>query len=63
MSESKNKAYAKYQKEKCTGLYLKLNKETDRDIIQFLEVVGNKQGTIKRLIREEIKQNEKYDYI
>lgn len=31
---------------------LKLEQETDRDIINFLERVDNKQGLIKKLLRE-----------
>lgn len=30
------------------------NKKTDSDIIEHLETVGNKQGYIKKLIREDI---------
>ena len=33
------------------------NKETDADILQRLETVGNKQGYIKKLIRDDIKNN------
>lgn len=53
-TEAKNKAWSKYQKDKCKGVYLKLNKETDKDIIEILESVYNKQGYIKRLIRSDI---------
>ena len=41
-----------YDKANTKGLYIKLNKKTDADIIEFLETVGNKQGLIKSLIRE-----------
>lgn len=41
----------RYQKEKCKCITLKLNKETDADVIEILESVGNKQGFIKSLIR------------
>lgn len=40
-----------YDKVNCKGLYIKLNKKTDADIIEFLDSVGNKQGLIKELIR------------
>ena len=33
------------------GLYLKLNKRTDADILEALESVSNKQGLIKTLLR------------
>lgn len=43
----------RYQKEKCKCITLKLNKETDADVIEILESVGNKQGYIKELIRKD----------
>lgn len=49
----KEKEYSKrYQKEKCKGVYLKLHKTRDADIIEILEAVDNKQGFIKDLIRQ-----------
>ena len=36
------------------GVYLKLNKEADSDIIQRLDDSGSKQGYIKDLIRTDI---------
>lgn len=45
------RANAKYDKTHTKGVYLKLNKETDADIIKFLELHGNKQSLIKELIR------------
>lgn len=41
-----------------TRVYIKLNNNTDADILQHLETVGNKQGYIKRLIREDMKKEE-----
>ena len=46
----------KYDKANTTQIKLKLNINSDADIIEYLEKSGNKQGTIKRLIREEIKR-------
>ena len=54
--ESKLRANAKYDKQNTTGLYLKLNKNTDIDIIERLSAQENKQGYIKLLIRENIKK-------
>ena len=54
------KAQAKYNKEKTTGVYLKLNNRTDADILDRLEELAGsegKQGYIKRLIREDMKRN------
>ena len=45
---------ARYDRKNCTGLYLKLNRNTDSDILKHLECVGNKQGYIKFLIRADI---------
>lgn len=36
------------------GVYLKLNKEDDKDVIDRLQEQENKQGYIKRLIRDDI---------
>lgn len=54
-SKAQIRASAKYDKEHTTGLYLKLNKETDSDIIEKLQAVDNKQGYIKDLIRKDLK--------
>lgn len=43
-----------YQKENCKQIKLQLNKEKDKDIIQWLED-KNVNGTIKQLIREKMK--------
>ena len=44
----------KYDEQNTTRVQLKLNNKTDADIIAYLDSVDNKQGTIKRLLREEI---------
>ena len=36
------------------GIYLKLNTGSDNDIIKRLDEQNNKQGYVKRLIREDI---------
>lgn len=41
-------------KENYKGVYLKLNKEEDKDVIDRLDDQTNKQGYIKRLIRDDI---------
>ena len=38
------------------GIYLKLNKVKDADILEALESLGNKQGYIKALIRQDLKK-------
>lgn len=51
--EAKRRASAKYDKTHTKGIYLKLNKETDADIIEYLEEVENVQGYIKNLIKND----------
>ena len=53
-SRAQVKAAVKYNKEKTILVSIRLNKETDKDIIEILNSVGNKQGYIKQLIREDI---------
>ena len=48
---------AEYDKANTKGLYIKLNKNTDADIIEYLNGIGNKQGLIKSLIRSEIRKD------
>lgn len=52
-TEAQKRAWSKYQKEKCVSVYLKFNKETDKDILEILSSVDNKQGYIKKLIRQD----------
>ena len=51
-SRAQVKAAVKYNKEKTILVSIRLNKETDKDIIEILNSVTNKQGFIKALIRE-----------
>ena len=52
--EARNRSQAKYDKENTVRLNLKFNIHTDKDIIQWLWQQSSKQGSIKRLIREDI---------
>lgn len=45
-----------YAKTNCKRIYLLLNKETDKDILSYLESHKPVQSEIKRLIREQIKK-------
>lgn len=56
-SESMKKAIAKYDAKNTTKVVMKLNLKTDADILARLEAVGNKQGYIKKLIREDMEKN------
>ena len=52
--EAHTKSQAKYDKKNTVGFYMKLNIHTDQDIICWLWGQPSKQGSIKKLIREEI---------
>lgn len=54
-SKAQLKASAKYDKVNTKGIYLKLNRTTDADIIEYLSNKDNIQGYIKQLIRKDIK--------
>ena len=58
-TKAQRKAIEKYDDRTAKRFCLKLNKETDQDIIAYLESAENKQGLIKQLIRNEI--NKKYN--
>ena len=61
MSEVKNAhtvAQAKYDKQHTVRYGLKLNIETDADIIEWLGKQSSMQGAIKELIRKEIAKEE-----
>lgn len=51
------KASNKFNKHHTKSIILKLNFNTDADIIKKLESVPSKMGYIKKLIREDIKNN------
>lgn len=46
-------------KEHTTQFKLRLNNNTDADIIEFLKSLPNKQGFLKELIRKEIEAQKK----
>lgn len=50
-SKAQLRAQAKYDKDNTVQVKIKLNKKTDSDILEILNVVSNKQGYIKELIR------------
>lgn len=59
--ETQRKAQDAWSKKNTKGLYLKLNKSTDADIISWLSGIPNKQGYIKELIRNDILVNNQMD--
>ena len=58
MAETKaqKRAREKYEAKTKVQILLKLNKNTDSDILLKLAEVENKQGYIKQLIRKEIRR-------
>lgn len=48
-----------YLKKTIKQIKFGLNRNTDADIIEFLNGVDNVQGLLKRLLREEMKKNSK----
>lgn len=59
-SEAQRRAKDKYDAKTKKGIYLKLNINTDADILEKLESVPNVQGYIKHLIRADIAGAIKY---
>ena len=60
MSNNRAEYHKNYDKVNTVGLYIKLNKKTDADIIEALNKCDNKQGFIKELIREDLAQAKRY---
>jgi hypothetical protein len=54
--DSRTRANLRYQKKNIKQMKLDLNRNTDSDIIIFLDQCENKQGYIKALIREDMKK-------
>ena len=52
-NQSKNSI--KYDRENTKRVFIKLNKNTDKDILDHLDSIPNKQGYIKELIRKDMK--------
>ena len=61
VSKAQLRAQAKYDKDNTVQIKIKLNKKTDKDIIDWLNDTANKQGYIKSLIRFEILKNNSID--
>lgn len=53
-SDAQIRAAAKYDAANTKQIMLKLNKNTDADILAALEACGNIQGYIKSLIRADL---------
>nr|DAN76714.1 MAG TPA: hypothetical protein [Caudoviricetes sp.] len=53
-TEAQIKAQAKCDAKNTRQLHLKLNRRTDRDVLEKLDSVPSKQGYIKQLIRADL---------
>lgn len=58
-SEAKLKANEKYLKANTKIVSLRLNYNTDKDIIKKLDEVDSKMGYIKELIRKDLRKEKK----
>lgn len=56
LTDAKRKAIARYDAKNTKQVHLKLNLNQDQDILAMLDRVGNVQGYIKELIRNDIKE-------
>ena len=56
-TEAQARATAKYQKSNTKLYTIRLNLNTDADVIEKLGKVDSKQGYIKALIRKDISKN------
>lgn len=56
-SKAQIEATARYDQKNVKGVYIKLNRQTDADIIKHLENVQNVQGYIKQLIRADLQNS------
>lgn len=54
-TQAQKRAQEKYDRANTVQIHLKLNINTDADIIEALRGAGNTQGYIKELIRSSIK--------
>ena len=53
-TEAMKRAQSKYDEKATVQVKMKLNKTTDKDILDKLDSVPNKQGFIKELIRADL---------
>lgn len=56
-TEAQRRASTRYNKANTTQVLLRLNLNTERDIIEALDTQESKAGYIKRLIREDVARN------
>ena len=60
VSESQKRANYKYEQKNIKKVCFKFNKKTDADILSRFREVGNVQGYVKALIRDDIARRGDY---
>ncbi|MBQ3280986.1 MAG: nucleotidyltransferase domain-containing protein [Eubacterium sp.] len=55
VTDAKKQANARYDKSHTQSVLLKLNKQTDADVLAVLDSKDNRQGYIKNLIRNDLR--------
>lgn len=58
VSEAQKRAVKKYDENNTVSWFLKLNLNTDADIIEYMKKVPSRQGLIKQLIREHMRKED-----
>lgn len=58
-SEAQRKAVAKYDAANTVQFKIKLNKTSDKEMIEFLKSLDNRQGYLKDLIKADMQKNGK----
>ena len=59
-TEAQKKAVKRYNAANVKMISLKLNIKTDKDILEHMKNIGNKQGYLKKLIRADIWEGMKW---
>lgn len=54
MSKAMLKAQDKYLKANTIGVYFRVNKNTDPDVVEYLNTIDNKRAYFLKLIREDM---------
>lgn len=54
ITDAQKRAQAKYDRDHTRLLTMKINTATDADVLEWWDACQNKQGSVKRLIRQEI---------
>lgn len=53
-SEARLRAIDKYNKTKMVNVSIRVNKNTDADVVEYLKTIDNKRAYLLKLIREDM---------